>query len=305
MYLISRFLSTGIAFRSLAFSARIAHNTIADIVYETCDAIWDKLVSRHMPILTTDMLRETSQEFENIWNFPNCVGAIDGKHIRMKCPASSGSQFYNYKNYFSIHLQAIVDAKYKFMTVDIGAYGRQSDSNVLTNSNIFTYLEAGTFPLPPPRQFLNSNITLPYVLLGDQGYPLKEYLMRPYPTDMRMCPQKEIFNYRLSRARRCVECAFGILVSKWRCLKTELQVDPHHADKIVKTACLLHNIIIDKEGLDEAVFTESSINHQIVFNGNMNLRRYNRARQQAYDIRDKFKQYFNGPGAVFNNNLQV
>jgi len=64
---------------------------------------------------------------------------------------------------------------------------------------------------------------LPYVLVGDQGYPLKEYLMRPYPMDKGRVPrQKEIFNYRLSRAQSTVECAFGILVAKWRCLKTEL-----------------------------------------------------------------------------------
>jgi len=58
--------------------------------------------------------------------------------------------FYNYKSYFSVHLQAIVHTKYKFMTVDIGAYGRQSDRGVFTESNVFCHLEAGSFNLPPP-----------------------------------------------------------------------------------------------------------------------------------------------------------
>lgn len=70
--------------------------------------------------------------------------------------------------------------------------------------------------------------------------------MRPYPADDNINNDKEIFNYRLSRARRTVECAFGILVNKWRCLKTELQVYPSHVDTIVKCVCLLHNIVIDK-----------------------------------------------------------
>jgi hypothetical protein len=127
------------------------------------------------------------------------VGAINGKHVRIRCPQSSGSQFYNYESYFSVHLQAIVDAKYKFMTVNIGAYGRQSDSDVFTESNVFRHLEAGSFNLPPSRQIPCTNITLPYVLVGDQGYPLKEYLMRPYPTDNgRVSRQKEIFNHRLA-----------------------------------------------------------------------------------------------------------
>jgi hypothetical protein len=134
---------------------------------------------------------------------------------------------------------------------------------VITDYNVFRHLEAVSFNLPPPRQIPHTNATLPYVLLGDQGYLLKEYLMRRYPTDNdRMCRQKEIFNYRLSRARRTVECAFGILVVKWRCLKTELQVDAHHVDKIVRTVCLLHNIILDKEAVDETVFmTQTSENH--------------------------------------------
>jgi hypothetical protein len=146
-----------------------------------------------------------------------------------------------------------VDAKYKFMTVDIGAHGRQSDSGVFTESSVFRHLEAGSFNLPPPRQIPRTNITLPYVFVGDQRYPLKEYLMRPYPTDNgRVSRQKEIFNYRLNRARRTVECALGILVAKWRCLKTESQVNPEHVDNVTRTVCLLHNIT-GKEGVNETV----------------------------------------------------
>jgi len=205
------------------------------------------------------------------------VGAIEGKHVRIRCAQSSGSQFYNYKSYFSVHLQTIVNAEYKFMTVDIGAYGRQSDSGVFTEFSVFRHLEAGSFNLPPPRQILRTNITLPFVLVGDQGYPLKEYLMRPYPTDNGSVSTKEIFSYRLSRARRTVECAFGILVARWRCLKTELQVNPEHIDTIIRTVCLLHNIIIDKEGVNETVAMT-----QITPEDHSNVRssnRYNRAKQ--------------------------
>jgi hypothetical protein len=77
--------------------------------------------------------------------------------------------------------------------------------------------------------------------------------MRPYSTDNAAVFRViEVYNYRHSRARRTVECAFGILVSKWRCLKTELQVSPEHVDKLVSAACVLHNLIVDKEGIDEA-----------------------------------------------------
>ena len=143
----------------MSFSARIAHSAIAEIVYETRDAIWNRLVKRQMPFVTENMLQVTADEFETQWNFPNCVGAIDGKHVPIRCPQSSGYQFYNYKSYFSVRLQAIVDAKYKFMTVDIRAYGRQIDGGVFTESSVFRHLEAGSFNLPPPRQIPCTNIT--------------------------------------------------------------------------------------------------------------------------------------------------
>ena len=95
-----------------------------------------------------------------------------------------------------------------------------------------------------PKQ--QSNFTV-YVI-GDQGYPLKEYLMRPYPTDNgRVSRQKEIFNYRLSTARRTVQCAFGILVGKWRYLKSVLQVNPEHVDTIIRTVYYTILSLIMKE----------------------------------------------------------
>jgi hypothetical protein len=91
---------------------------------------------------------------------------------------------------------------------------------------------------------------------------------------------------------------WDILVAKWRYLKTELQVDAHHVDKIVRTVCLLHNIILDKEAVDETVLmTQTSEDHHSHDRGS---RRYNHATRGAYDVRDRFKQYFNGVGAGFS-----
>ena len=70
-------------------------------------------------------------------NFPHCIGAIDGKHIRICKPNKTGSQFFNYKSYFSIVLMALVDADYNFICVDVGAFGASSDSNVFKQTNLY------------------------------------------------------------------------------------------------------------------------------------------------------------------------
>jgi hypothetical protein len=77
-----------------------------------------------MPVPATEMLLVMSNEFYLKWNFPNCVGSIDGKHVWLKCPSSSGSMYYNYKHYYSIVLQGLADARYRFIAIDVGAYGK-------------------------------------------------------------------------------------------------------------------------------------------------------------------------------------
>jgi len=65
-----------------------------------------------------------ANEFEQRWNFPHCVGAMDGKHIVVQKPTKSGSAFFTYKHTFAIQLLAVVDADYKFIYVDVGCQGR-------------------------------------------------------------------------------------------------------------------------------------------------------------------------------------
>lgn len=77
-----------------------------------------------MPQLSADQLKNISLDFENIWNFPNCIGSLDGKHCRVKRPKTSGSAFFNYRKFFSIVLQAVADAKKRFLTIEVGGRGK-------------------------------------------------------------------------------------------------------------------------------------------------------------------------------------
>lgn len=127
--------------------------------------------------------------------------------------------------------------------------------------------------------------------MGDDTYPLKTYVLKPY-SRQRLTIEERIFNYRLSKARRCVECAFGIMVAKGRCLKTELQIYPDKVDIVVKCVCLLHNIIIDKEGLTSLDIPEMDI--EPLYNVPVS-RRYNHSRRSVNEARETLKNYFVSP----------
>lgn len=145
-----RYLATGVSFRALAFSFRISHTTIRQLVYETCEAIWDTLYQKHMAFPTKLTLSSIADQFYRKWKFPNCVGAIDSKHIRIKCPGNSGSMYFNYKKYCSIVLQGLVDANYKFISVEVGSYGNQSDGGIFATSSLYYRLEQDSFNMPAP-----------------------------------------------------------------------------------------------------------------------------------------------------------
>lgn len=86
------------------------------------------MLSTILPTPTMEQFKVNAEKYFLKWNYPNCIGAIDGKHVRIKCPNSSGSSFFNYKDFFSVVLLAIVDADCKFVAIDVGSYGREGDA---------------------------------------------------------------------------------------------------------------------------------------------------------------------------------
>ena len=186
--------------------------------------------------------RGISREFEKVWNFPNCIGAIDGKHIVIQAPALSGSYYYNYKGTHSVVLLAVCDAHYRFTLVDVGSAGRENDSGVLSNSTFGQALESSILCLPSARALRGSTIEAPFVFVGDAAFPLRTDMMRPYPGQNLQDPEA-VFNYRLSRCRRVIENSFGILAARWRIFRRPIIASPENAVILTKAAIALHNFL--------------------------------------------------------------
>jgi len=119
-------------------------------------------------------------------NFLNFCGAMDGKHIVIRCPSKSGSEFYNYKKDYSVILLAIVDANYKFIYIDVGTNGRVNDALVFSKSTFNEVLQTNTLNLPTEG-----------VYVGDDAFPLRKNIMKPYSMKRPLTIKERIFNYRL------------------------------------------------------------------------------------------------------------
>ena len=116
-----RYLATGDSFHSLGYAFHVAHNTVSKFIPEVCSALVDTLNAEAFPpMLHTDDWLTIALRFERQWNMPQCLGALDGKHIRILPPPASGTHYYNYKGFFSVPMLALADADCKFICLDLG-----------------------------------------------------------------------------------------------------------------------------------------------------------------------------------------
>jgi len=200
---------------------------------------------------------------------------------------------------------ALVDHRYCFTVVDVGAYGSQSDGGIFAKTELGRALDCNELQLPAdkPLPAAAELGCLPHVIVGDEAFPMKRNLMRPYP-GRDLDDEKRIFNYRLSRARRIVENAFGLLAARFRIYQRRLQLHPENVDKVIQATCVLHNYIQKTTPApafgDPTQDQGSSIREPQTAGAISSLQMAgNRATQDAVAVRATFKDYFNSPaGAV-------
>lgn len=199
---------------------------------------------------------------------------------------------------------AVVDADYKFIWVDIGGYGRNSDGGIFEASVMGQRCENQTMSVRNNRPLPGEDWPTPYVILGDEAFALKSYMIRPFPyRQSRNDHMKDIFNYRLCRVRRVVENVFGILAKKFRIYSRPLEIYVDTVNIIIMTTCILHNLLSTKTSVDEEYIDLIVQDKEDVLISNTLEHLTNDARRgpnEAFEMRDTFINWF-----IRNNNIPV
>ena len=305
-----RFLATGNSQASLSFNYRLGRSTVCTIVRETCSVIWKVLSPVFVRLPSSeDEWKGISDGFYKQWNFPNCLGAIDGKHVVIQAPKGAGSTFFNYKGTHSIVLLAVCDAYYRFVLVDVGDAGRHSDGGVLSHSTFGQALESHSLPIPSSKALPGTSIEVPFVFVGDEAFPLRTNMLRPYP-GRNLAERAAIFNYRLSRARRTIENSFGVLAARWRIFRRPIIGTPQNVITFTKAAIVLHNFLRTSESsvycppgftdAEDAVGNILQGEWRSQVSEDSGLSRLgqvggNRYSQSAAEVRDIYRDYFQRP----------
>ena len=241
-------LGRGDYFYTIAEMIGLGRSTVSTVVGEVTEAIvtcmWKECITAHMSVTEEDF-KNKILDMEELWQFPFSWGAVDGCHIPIKCPpggAESMKEYHNFKNFYSVVLMAIVDAKYRFVWGSCGFPGNSHDSVILQSTSLWADIKGGL--LLNFSQF-EQGIYVPPLLLADSAFPMEAWLMKPYSNAI-LTKEQRYFNYRLSRARIVVEGAYEQLKGRWRFLLRKSESN-HFEVKMATLACMvLHNVCLEQ-----------------------------------------------------------
>ncbi|CAH2099346.1 unnamed protein product [Euphydryas editha] len=225
-----RFYATGTFQQLLGDTIQADKSTICRIIQKVTLELC-KLAETFIKMPSDEEFRNVVENFYELAGFPRCAGAVDCTHIKIISRGGSlAESFRCRKDFFSINVQVICDAKLKIRDIIARWPGSVHDSTIFNNSHICALLEAGHYG--------------EYFLLGDSGYFCKKYLLTPFvhPTT----PMEENYNRAHITTRNTIERCFGVWKRRFPCLYKgiTLRKTTTILNVIVATA-VLHNIAIE------------------------------------------------------------
>ena len=201
-------------------------------------------VTKRFPKCEEDF-RQALIDMESEWQLKFAFAAIDGSHLPIKCPPGGPEamkQYHNFKNFYSVVLLALVDAKYRFIWAALGAPGNTHDSTYFQSTHLFHEVNEGNV-LPGKFQFIGNTKTPPMVL-GDGTFPMKPWMCKPF-ADAVLTEKKCYFNYCLSHACMVSEGAFGKFKSRFRVLHRKCESSKESVKAMGLAAVVLHNTCLE------------------------------------------------------------
>jgi hypothetical protein len=213
--------------------------TASKTIHDVCQAISFHLGPKYIKLpQNEEQMREKIAEFEAKYGLVQAFGCIDGTHIPIKRPQENSQDYFCYKGFFSLNVQAVCDYRGHFMDVDCRWPGSVHDAKVFANSTINKKLRDKELPMAY-QELIKGRSKVGCYLIGDPAYPLTPYCMKEYET----CASdpEVIFNTMLRSARNPVECAFGRLKGRWRFLTKQVDLNLDFVPVVVYACFVLHN----------------------------------------------------------------
>ena len=237
-------LATGDTYRSTGLQFGIGRCTAMLIKQDFCNAIAKRAKEFIKFPETEQEVLQSIRLFTNKSPFPQVVGAIDGCHIALKTvPVDERIDYFNRKQDYSVVIQGVADASFRFLDISAGYPGSIHDARVLRLSNLHREIEQGNWLNGPTKQISGSEIRP--LLVGDSAYPLSVWLMKPFKQTRTLSERQLRFNRALGQARVVIEQAYGILKGRWRCLYKAMEEKTNRVAITILACCVLHNICID------------------------------------------------------------
>ncbi|KAH7949013.1 hypothetical protein HPB49_004171 [Dermacentor silvarum] len=184
---------------------------------------------------------QVSAEFEERWIMPHCVGATDGKHVNIEWPANSGTLDHNYKGSFSKSHLAVCDAHTERVFITITSAYDVTFYFILITCNSFLR----------SRRFCAGSCTWK---LATAAVRVTAQGLHALHEDSRETHKRRVFKYRLSRARRVIENAFGILAQRWRTLRRPFKAKTDNINRFVAACIVLHSFLMKESSASSAAY---------------------------------------------------
>lgn len=180
-------------------------STVSVIIRQTCRAVCLHLGPKYIWLPVTEAKTQAPVSgFQDAHGIPQCLGALDGTHIKIKRPSVKPRDYRNKRGNYSLNVQAVCDYTSRFLDVVIKWPGSVEDVHIFVNSHINSSLRTGRVPAME-RQIVEDEEPVPVFLLGDPAYPLLPYLLKEYP-DGGSTPEEQRFGLSVRTAHTVIVC---------------------------------------------------------------------------------------------------